>query len=81
MHHEARTDRPLDELDLAEFFANLQANLFEGDRVTVCRYEDNKWKRLFETRDARVVEKTVVDGVKRTVVEWCEEGWKSSIAP
>lgn len=54
-HHEARVERPLDDLDLEDFFQNVQANLRVGDEVTVCAYRDNKWDELMEVGVCRIV--------------------------
>lgn len=53
--HEARVDRPLDDLDLKEVFQDVQANLRVGDEVTICAYRESNWKQLMEIGVCRVV--------------------------
>ena len=55
-HHEARVDRPLDDIDLTEFFMDVQANVRVGDEVTVCAFLDNKWEVLMEVGTVRITE-------------------------
>jgi hypothetical protein len=59
-HHEARVDRPLDDLVLHELFQNVQANLQVGDRVTICAYSggvDTPTRQLMESGECRIVSK------------------------
>jgi len=67
-HFEARVDRPLDDLDLHEFFRDLQSALRVGDQVTVCAYMDNTWQVLMEVGTCRVIEKDARD--KRITGAW-----------
>lgn len=46
--HQARVDRPLDDLDLNEFLRDVQANLRPGDEVKVVAYRDRKWEQVME---------------------------------
>lgn len=58
-HFEARVDRPLDDLDMKEFFRDLQENLRVGDQVTVCAYMRDDWEDLMEIGVCRIIHKAV----------------------
>lgn len=61
-NHEARVDRPLDDLDLNELFADVQPNLQVGDQVTICAYAGSLIsddRKLMEIGVCRIVAKGV----------------------
>jgi hypothetical protein len=70
--HQARVDRPIDDLDLAEFFQDVQANLKPGDWVVVVAYKDRTWAQVMESRKAIIVSsrQEVAMGPKVTRAAW-----------
>lgn len=71
--HEARVDRPLDDLDLAELFRDVQGNLQVGDEVTLVAYRDSTWRQVMEVGVLRVIGKPHgLEGLK-TSAAWIGE--------
>jgi hypothetical protein len=69
--HEARVDRPLSDIDLNEFFNDVQANLQVGDQVTICAYEGgmiDESRKLREIGWCRIIGKGILTvGARATV--------------
>ena len=83
--HEARVDRPLDDLDLNELFSDLQPNLQVGDQVTVCAYEGSlisEDRKLREIGVCRIIAKGVfaVGGRSAIRAVWVGETFKVPVA-
>lgn len=75
-HHEARVDRPLDDLDLDEVFQAVNGNLQVGDSVTICAYEGSHTdasRVLREYCTCRIIARGQENGVGpiRIRAQWC----------
>jgi hypothetical protein len=77
-HHQARVDRPIDDLDLTELFRDVQANLKPGDWVRVVAYKDNLWQQVMEGRTAIIVSsrQEIAGGPKVTRAVWMDDFFK-----
>ena len=79
--HEARVDRPLDDLDLNELFADVQPNLQVGDQVTICAYDGSlisEDRKLREIGTCRIIAKGVFAVGARAAIRavWVGESFK-----
>lgn len=79
--HEARVDRPLDDLDLNELFSDVQANVQVGDQVNICAYEGSLLaddRKLREIGQVRIIAKGVMTPGGRSTVKavWIGEAFK-----
>lgn len=71
-HYEARVDRPLADLEIAELFSGISW-LQAGDRIVVCSYADKTFSRFTGERTARVVERKMVNNKLKITAAWVDE--------
>lgn len=66
---QARTERPLESLDLRECFFN-HPRMEPGDTITVLSYADNKFKRVKQYGVVMIVDSALVAGFNRPIGMW-----------